>query len=68
LASMAATLVLASGAALVVPNEHARAAFPGINGKIVFSSDRDRDADGSNAQQLSNNPDEDTFPDWQPVP
>jgi TolB protein len=33
---MAAALVLASVVALGVPMEHARAAFPGINGKIVF--------------------------------
>lgn len=35
-ASIAAALLLASIAALGVPNEQARAAFPGINGKIVF--------------------------------
>ncbi|HJQ28219.1 MAG TPA: hypothetical protein VJ827_02685 [Rubrobacter sp.] len=41
LASITVALMLASGAALIVQKEHARAAFPGIDGKIAFSSRRD---------------------------
>src|SRR5215203_811272 len=41
LASMAAAMLLVSGAAMFAPEEQARAAFPGINGKIAFLSDRD---------------------------
>jgi len=40
LASITAGLVLASVVALGVPNEKARAAFPGVNGKIAFVSNR----------------------------
>jgi Tol biopolymer transport system component len=49
-------------------------AFSPGGGKIVFSSRRDgdydlyiMDADGTNVQQITNNPAEDTLPDWQPV-
>src|SRR5215217_2306717 len=41
LASMAAAMLLVSGAAMFAPEKQARAAFPGINGKIAFLSDRD---------------------------
>jgi Ca2+-binding RTX toxin-like protein len=37
LASVAAALLLASGVALIAPKERARAAFPGINGSIVYA-------------------------------
>jgi hypothetical protein len=73
LASITAALVLASVVALGVPDEQARAAFPSINGKIVFVSDRDYDlyimnADGKgDPQPLTNNPARDVLPDWQPV-
>jgi opacity protein-like surface antigen len=40
LVSMAAALLLTSLAAPLVTNNSARAAFPGINGKIVFVSNR----------------------------
>jgi TolB protein len=43
-------------------------------GKIVYSSNRDGDyyhyimnADGTNVQQLTNNPARDILPDWQPI-
>src|SRR5215216_5273635 len=42
LASMALATLLASVVALVAPKEQARAAFPGINGKIVFVRDSAR--------------------------
>ena len=41
LACMAAAVVLASMVALVTTGNSARAAFPGINGKIVFTRDPD---------------------------
>jgi hypothetical protein len=44
LASMALATLLASMVALVAPKERARAAFPGINGKIVFVRDGARDS------------------------
>ena len=40
LASVTVALLLASVVAVVVPEERARAAFPGINAKIVFVSNR----------------------------
>jgi len=50
------------------------AAFPGANGKIVFDSDRDGDAeifvmnaDGSGQTQITFNTASDTDPDWQPL-
>jgi hypothetical protein len=44
LASMALATLLASVVALVAPKEQARAAFPGIKGKIVFVRDGARDS------------------------
>ena len=44
LASMAVATLLASVVALVAPKEQARAAFPGIKGKIVFVRDGARDS------------------------
>ncbi len=51
----------------------AHAAFPGANGKIVFSSNRDgndeiyvMNADGSARIDLSRNPASDTQPEWSP--
>ena len=44
LASMALATLLASVLALVAPKEQARAAFPGIKGKIVFVRDGARDS------------------------
>ena len=40
LASMALAMLLASAVTLIVPEERAEAAFPGISGKIAFLSDR----------------------------
>ncbi|GAB4429140.1 MAG: hypothetical protein Kow0031_09570 [Anaerolineae bacterium] len=49
------------------------AAFPGANGKIAFSSNRDgnneiyvMNADGSGQTRLTNNPAPDVFPAWSP--
>jgi Tol biopolymer transport system component len=49
-------------------------AFSPGGSKIVFSSNRDgdydiyiMDADGTNVQQLTNNPARDILPDWQPI-
>ena len=44
LASMALAKLLASGVTLVAPKVQARAAFPGIKGKIVFVRDGARDS------------------------
>jgi hypothetical protein len=44
LASMALATLLASVVALVAPKEQARAAFPGIKGKIVFVGEGARDS------------------------
>jgi hypothetical protein len=44
LASMALATLLASVVALIAPKEHARAAFPGIDGKIVPVRDGARDS------------------------
>lgn len=75
---MAAALVLASGVALVVPKHKARAAFPGINGKIVFTRDPDgyqgpKDPeiytvrfDGGYLKRLTDNSTQDTSPAWSP--
>lgn len=41
---MTLATLLASVVALVAPKEQARAAFPGINGKIVFVRDGARDS------------------------
>jgi hypothetical protein len=57
------------------PATPARAAFPGANGLIAFSSSRDgndevyvMNADGSGQSNLSNNEWADLEPDWQPLP
>src|SRR5919197_6728611 len=49
----------------------ARAAFPGMNGKIVFETNRDgneeiytMNADGTNRVDLTRNPADDTDPRW----
>jgi Tol biopolymer transport system component len=51
----------------------AQAAFPGRNGDIAYTSDRDgrsqvyvMDADGSRQHNLSNSPHLDTYPAWSP--
>jgi hypothetical protein len=44
LASRALATLLASVVALIAPKEQARAAFPGIKGKIVFVRDGARDS------------------------
>ena len=51
----------------------AHAAFPGLNGKIAFHSDRDgnfevyaMNADGSSQTDLTNNPALDQAPAWSP--
>jgi Tol biopolymer transport system component len=50
-----------------------QAAFPGVNGKIAFISDRDgnvevyiMNADGANQTNLTNNPANDFSPSWSP--
>jgi len=74
-ASVAAALVLASAMAFVVSDDQARAAFPGINGKIVFVRDPDgyRREDpeiytisfrGDNLKRLTNNSINDSDPAW----
>jgi Tol biopolymer transport system component len=76
LASVALALLLASVVTLVVPKERAKAAFPGINGKIVFERDPDGSRgqldpeiytiwfNGNNLTRLTNNTTEDTEPAW----
>jgi Tol biopolymer transport system component len=56
-----------------IPTPETLAAFPGENGKIAFSSDRDGDyeiyimnADGSNVTQLTSNSVDDWAPVWSP--
>lgn len=78
LASIAAAILLAGGVALLVPQEQARAAFPGTNGKIVFERDPDGykgpknpgvytiSFDGNNLRRLTNNTTENTAPAWSP--
>jgi Tol biopolymer transport system component len=68
---LAATVLFASLLALAAP---ARAAFPGANGKIAFTSDPtgsdledcSMNADGSALTDLSNNPASDLTPAWSP--
>jgi Tol biopolymer transport system component len=74
LAALLAVLV-ASGVALVGVEESARAAFPGKNGKIAFTSDRAGDygiytmnPDGTGVSRLTKNSAFDGAPDWQPLP
>jgi Tol biopolymer transport system component len=64
----AAGFVAASSGAV---SNQARGAFPGLNGKIVFRSDRDgnleiyvMNADGSNQTNISQNPALDSHPAW----
>jgi hypothetical protein len=65
--SMVAALVLAGGAALIVPDERAWAAFPGANGRVAFVSDRSGynddiysvEPDGSEPTNLTRLPDSD---------
>jgi TolB protein len=76
LVSMSAALLLASMVALVATENTARAAFPGINGKIVFTRDPDgyqgpKDSeiftigfDGNNLKRLTNNSTKDVDPAW----
>lgn len=58
---------------LIGISSSAQAAFPGANGKIAFTSDRDgnneiyiMDADGSNQTRLTNNPAADNYPRFSP--
>ena len=79
LASITAGLVLASLVALGVPNEQARASFPGMNGKIAFVRDPDGYRgkadpeiytiwfDGNNLKRLTNNSRVDSAPACRPV-
>jgi TolB protein len=78
LASVVAALLLASTVTLIVPKERAEAAFPGINGKIVFTRDPDgyggpKDSeiftvwfDGNNPNRLTNNTTQERDPAWSP--
>src|SRR5215210_1524353 len=68
-------VLLAGGVALVVSGEDARAAFPGINGRIVFYSDRDGNYEiytmgfgGDNIKRLTNTAGlvDDMDPAWSP--
>lgn len=69
---MVAALVLASVVALVVPKEHAKAAFPGTNGKIAFTSRRAGGTNeiytisttGKNLTRLTHNTKSDKTPSW----
>jgi TolB protein len=76
LASMTIALMLASVVALVTTGSPARAAFPGINGKIVFARDPDGPRgpldqeiytiwfNGNNLTRLTNNSVKDLDPAW----
>src|SRR5215217_7306417 len=76
LASMTIALMLASVVALVTTGNPARAAFPGINGKIVFARDPDGPRgpldqeiytiwfNGNNLTRLTNNSVKDLDPAW----
>jgi hypothetical protein len=74
LASMAAAVVLSSMVALVTAGNPARAAFPGINGKIAFLSDRSgkneiytisfKDGKWGNPTRLTFNTKSDKTPSW----
>jgi Bacterial Ig-like domain len=60
---------------MVALAEPAGAAFPGQNGKIAFTSDRDdpkyeiytMSANGMGVDRLTTNPATDEYPDWQPL-
>ena len=67
LATMSAALMLASVVALVAVDEQAHAAFPGINGKIAFVSDRDiytKNHRGDNVRRITDAPGLDNMPSW----
>jgi Tol biopolymer transport system component len=76
LTTAALAVLLASVAALTVVvavPEEAKAAFPGKNGRIAFSSDRDGDfdiytiqPDGSGLRRVTNAPGSDSRPEWSP--
>jgi len=74
LLDVALLTILASSVGVWLPwMEPARAAFPGVNGKIAFMSDRDGDceiwvvnADGSGLTQLTFNSAFDAEPVWSP--
>jgi Tol biopolymer transport system component len=68
-----AAILTALAAAAVDPARPVEAAFPGQNGKIVFRSSRDGDAeiysmnaDGSGLTRLTNDPGPDLHPTWSP--
>ena len=71
---MVAALVLASVVALGVTKEQAKAAFPGTNGKIVFTSRRPGGTNeiytisstGKNLNRLTHNVKSDKTPSWSP--
>lgn len=67
------TFVLLAGLTLMMLPCSSQAAFPGVNGKILFYSDRDGDyeiyvmnSDGSNVTRLTNHPAPDTPISWSP--
>lgn len=69
---LAALLVACAAAMLALPEE-AKAGFPGENGRIAFSSDRDGDFDvytvrpsGLGLRQLTDSPGHDLDPEWSP--
>jgi hypothetical protein len=74
LAAAAGGVLLAVGMLIVAAVSPAEAAFPGQNGKIAFSSNRDgnleiytMNTNGQGIDRLTNNPKQDTEPDWQPL-
>jgi hypothetical protein len=74
LAAAAGGVLLAVGMPMVAAVSPAEAAFPGQNGKIAFTSNRDGDQEiytmntnGQGIDRLTNDPKQDTEPDWQPL-
>ena len=68
-----AAVFIACAAVLVMVSREADAAFPGKNGPIAFSSDRDGDfdiytirPDGSGLRRITNAPGSDSRPEWSP--
>jgi WD40 repeat protein len=66
-------VVFAVAVVAVGASEHARAAFPGVNGKLAFVSSRDgnqeiyvMNADGSDQTRLTSNAASDSEPAWSP--
>lgn len=66
-------LLVACAIAVIGVSSSAQAAFPGANGKIAFTSNRDgnneiyiMDADGSNQTRLTNDPGSDSYPRFSP--